>query len=200
MASQGPNSGSTFASDAGIGTIAWTNPGNAASSNNTYATADISDAEITQYLKATGFGFSIPVGATINGIIVSIERKRSKETTDHAVRLVKAGVIQATDRSTATIYTSTDVSEDHGSSVDLWGDSWSHSDINDAGFGAAFSCIDTEEAGSGVASCDWIGITVHYTEGGGATIGPNRCFDLQGRAISSITKTSLIVPVNYPVT
>lgn len=34
-----------------------------------------SGARKTHYLKASNFGFSIPIGATINGILVSIEKK-----------------------------------------------------------------------------------------------------------------------------
>jgi len=165
MATAGPNNPGTIVSDNTIGGIAWTNPSNAASSNNVYATVSLSDEEHCEYLKATNFGFSIPSG-TINGITVAIERKRIKETTDFAVRLVKAGVIGSTDRSTATIYTGSDVSENHGGVADLWGTTWTPSEINSSTFGVAYSAVDTEGSGSSTLSCDVITVTITYTEGG----------------------------------
>ena len=67
--------GTVVDSDA-TGTVAWTNPMNATTSDNVYATISCPTG-ISHYLKATNFGFSIPTGATINGIVVEIERKQS---------------------------------------------------------------------------------------------------------------------------
>lgn len=52
----------TLADDAAVGTVAWSNPSNAASSNDSYATASGAGGT-THYLKATNFGFAIPAGA-----------------------------------------------------------------------------------------------------------------------------------------
>lgn len=79
----GPNSPGTIANDAGIGSISWSNTGNAASSNGAYASAA---AGTTQYLEASNFGFAIPGGATIEGIEVTVERKR----TDQSVQILDA--------------------------------------------------------------------------------------------------------------
>ena len=65
----------TIADDATVGTVAWTNPDNAKVSDNVYATVSLIGIGISHYLKATNFGFSIPTGATINGILVEIEKK-----------------------------------------------------------------------------------------------------------------------------
>ena len=67
----------TQADLAGVGTITWSNPTNAASSNNSYATAA---AGTSHYLRFSNFGFAIPTGATINGVTVGIERKTSTST------------------------------------------------------------------------------------------------------------------------
>lgn len=69
----------TQADLAGVGTITWSNPTNAASSNNSYATAA---AGTSHYLRFSNFGFAIPTDATINGIQVGIERKTSTTTTN----------------------------------------------------------------------------------------------------------------------
>ena len=72
MATAGPNSPAAGADDTstGSGTTAWTNPGNITAQDSTYATAN--GAQTTHWLKATNFGFSIPAGATINGVTLSI--------------------------------------------------------------------------------------------------------------------------------
>ena len=67
MASQGPNFPGTGADDASIGALAWTSPGNILADDGNYATATPGFSQVTHYLEATGFAFSIPVGATING-------------------------------------------------------------------------------------------------------------------------------------
>src|ERR1035438_2919605 len=82
--SQGPDTGSIFVNDVSIGTFAWLNPGNAQYADGTYATCPLSEStnnSISNYLKATGFGFMIPTSATICGIIVEIKRHdyRSEE-------------------------------------------------------------------------------------------------------------------------
>jgi len=76
MPDTGAISPGTLADDAAVGAVAWTNPGNAASSDNAYAVFSTSGVQQSHYLKATNFGFSIPAGATIDGVAVSIERKR----------------------------------------------------------------------------------------------------------------------------
>jgi hypothetical protein len=74
VASQGPLSPSTGANDNSYGTVAWNSEGSIVASDNTPATAILAPAEVSNYLKATGFSFSIPAGATIDGIVVGIER------------------------------------------------------------------------------------------------------------------------------
>ena len=70
---QGPNSPASVANDASFGTVAWTLPGNAAVSDNMYA-AVTPLGNPSQYLRASGFGFAIPAGAVIDGIVVDVER------------------------------------------------------------------------------------------------------------------------------
>lgn len=153
----------------GTGTIAWTNPANAVSSNNSYSTASV-DGTATNYLRCTNYGFTIPAGATINGITVNVERRSSSTadggSRDAAMRLVKGGVIGATDRATATMYPTADAYEAHGGATDLWGANWMPSDINTANFGAAFAATKPNAAGAAhTISADHIQITVDFTPG-----------------------------------
>jgi MSHA biogenesis protein MshQ len=154
-------------SQGGIGTVAWGAPGNAVSSNGSYASATV-DGETTNYLRCLSYGFSIPVGATIVGIEVNVERKSDRfqngGSQDAAMRLVKAGTIQATDRSSGTAYPTADAIESHGSPSDLWGTTWTPAEINAANFGAAFAAAKADSSGlAHVITVDHIAITVHYT-------------------------------------
>lgn len=147
-------------SDAGA---SWFNTSNALSDNSFYAIALLNKSS-TRYLRCTGYDFSsIPAGATIDGITVRVDRRGgSNGFQDNAMRLVKAGTIGATDRATNTKYTTSDVVEAHGGPTDLWGDTWTLADINNANFGAAFSAIKTN-AGYAYVYVDYIQIVVDYT-------------------------------------
>lgn len=159
-------------SDNPSGTVGWTNPGNAFSDNATYATASV-DGTVTEYIKCTNFGFTLPTNATVVGIVGGVERKSSSTgnggSKDSGVRIVKGGIIGTTDKSTATTYTISDVFEDHGGSADLWGETWLYSDINAATFGLAFAATKASSAGAAhTVSVDTIRITVYYTVPGDA--------------------------------
>ncbi|MEK6662860.1 MAG: DUF6701 domain-containing protein [Pseudomonadota bacterium] len=177
----------TCASVAGIGTVAWSNPPRAVSNNNSYATATV-DGTTTRYLQCTGYSFAIPTGATINGITVSVERRSNRVTDggskDAAMRVVKAGVIGATDRSTATTYTTADVIEAHGGAADLWGTTWTAAEINAANFGAAFAATKANLAGaSHTISVDHVQITIDYSFAPGSysvTASPTNCASIAG--------------------
>ena len=74
-ATQGPfNPGS--AANRGFGDDPWSNVNNIFTSDNTYATCPSSyPGNYMDYFQAYNFGFSIPTGATIDGIEVKIEAK-----------------------------------------------------------------------------------------------------------------------------
>ena len=125
-ASAGPNSPGTMADDATVGTAAWTNPDNAKVSDNVYTTVGAGDTGISHYLKATNFGFSIPSGATIGGILVEIERKgdlsdASNNIQDSNLRIVKSdGTIGTTNKADiGTNWPTSDTYASYGSSTYL---------------------------------------------------------------------------------
>ncbi|HLA33956.1 MAG TPA: hypothetical protein VJ001_03710, partial [Rhodocyclaceae bacterium] len=143
----------------------WANYGNAVSSNDSYATVSLDDGDQSDYLQCTNFGFSIPSGATINGITVNIERKSTATNiTDRRVRIVKGGSRGSDDLSTNTGYPSTDTVEAHGGATELWSETWTAADINSTGFGAALSVEKTDNSGGArTVSVDHIQIVVNYT-------------------------------------
>ncbi len=126
--------------------IDWVNAGNAASSDNSYAEA--TDTTVgqtcTNGLKTTGFGFGVPSEATINGIVVEVERRGSGlGSSDLALQLVKNGSpvgAVACGSSCGTIPTS-DTYKTYGSPTYLWGTTWIPNDINSSQFGAIYRAI-----------------------------------------------------------
>lgn len=165
--SQGPNSPATVVNDASFGTLAWGLPGNAAVSDNTYAGVTPLGSP-TQYLKATGFGFTVPAGAVIDGIEVDVEHvSAAGMIVDSRARIVKSGLIGATERALGGTWPTTDAVVTYGSDSDLWGEVWTVADINSAASGFALSATDGVDS----AAVDAISMTVFYSLCGDNQIG-----------------------------
>lgn len=151
----------------------WTTPENAKVSDNTYANYDDTDEYTSEYLKASNFGFSIPSGATINGIEVRIERKAARDDTwyveDNDVRLIKAnGTLGSENKADTTVkWPTSDSYKTYGGDTDLWSDSWSDSDINDIDFGLSLQVYKKWSE----VYVDHIQIKVYYTESSTPTVG-----------------------------
>lgn len=167
----GPKSPAT-AVDNGGGAAVWANPSNVFSSNDSLAVATLNFSAgpaTTNYLKATNFGFTIPAGATINGIVANIERNgdlgNGNKIFDNSLKLIKNGTISGSDKADAlTQWPSSDTVATYGSMTDLWGATWTASDINASNFGIAISAIKTGGGNSNkIAAIDYISLTVYYT-------------------------------------
>ena len=168
MASIGPLSPGTMADDSAVGTVSWTNPNNAKVSDNNYVTFEGYLAETSHYLKATNFGFSIPTGVTINGILVEIERKSYFQSffIDSTVKIVKSdGSIGTTNKAdTANLWPTTDTYKSYGADNDLWGETWTEADIENINFGVVLSARYNNYEEYSTCGVDHIRITVYYTE------------------------------------
>lgn len=168
MPTQGPNSSSTVVNDASIGTLAWSTITNVTSSDNTYARINTTGNGTANYIKCTDFGFSIPAGATIDGITVEVECRRfsggSGTVEDDSIRLVKGGTIVGSDLGAGIAWPTADTYRTFGGATNLWGESWTDSDINASDFGVVFNAALVDPASSSViAFVDHIRITVDYT-------------------------------------
>ena len=158
----------TMADDDSVGTETWSNPDNAKVSDDSDATIILGGGggEISHYLKATNFGFDIPSGTIINGILVSIERSNANNdpdiftVLDSEVKIIKEGTIGSTNKAdTETAWTQNDAYVDYGSSSDLWGESWTPAQINASNFGMVISATST----AGFGHIDHIRITVYHS-------------------------------------
>jgi hypothetical protein len=167
MSDTGWVTGSTFSNDSSYGTYAWSNPSNAELSDDSYTEATFSGVNDTNYLKATNFGFSIPTGATIDGVIVSVEMYCPAGVVDTVVKLVKGGSVSGNNNSVGNTWAPSFPDEDEathefGGSSDLWGLTLSEVDIESSNFGVVFACGEPTDAA--IAKLDQIKIKVYYTE------------------------------------
>lgn len=184
MASEGPNSPGTLANVDRSGHNDWSNPGNAAASDDSRATVFCDKHEETDWLRATNFGFSIPAGATIDGIEVVFERRSTGGPGgDISVRLWDGSSAVGDDKSTgqSDFWTfNTDTDDSFGGASDDWNAGLGPSDINDSGFGCQLAAED--QIGNTVTlEVDHVEVTIYYTEassgivrklvGGGGLVG-----------------------------
>jgi hypothetical protein len=154
----------------GTGT-AWSTPGNVVSSNNVRATVTLAGNAQTQNLDATGFGFSIPAGSTIDGIRVEIERNASGSSIDDEdVYILKSGAATGTDHASSTDWPTSDGTRTYGGSTDLWGTTWTVAQINASNFGVRLKA-DSDTSSSRTLGVDYVEIRVYYTPPPDTSIG-----------------------------
>lgn len=169
MASQGPNSPGTVSGNAQG--VAWVNPNNVKVSDVSYTTVEL-DQQSSERLLCTNFGFTIPVGATIDGVLLEVQQKSDQTGVirDHSVTLTKNGTTgSGSDKATATQWPASAAYASYGGSSDLWGTTWTVAQINASTFGAL---LETDEAGTNVdtAYIDHVRITVYYTAAAGVAM------------------------------
>lgn len=139
----------------------WTNPtfvfaddGNRATYNNT----------TQQELIPAGFGFNVPLNATIVGIKVTSQGQGASGTA--AQRQVRIGLTKDGENLAGTRFTGiqydqdSDTNVDTGSDSDLWGTTWTPLEVNTATFGAMISDNDVTAA---ILRIDLVTITVYFT-------------------------------------
>ncbi|MDO8336193.1 MAG: hypothetical protein Q7T74_05450, partial [Candidatus Saccharibacteria bacterium] len=151
-----------------FGTSSWTSTGNVFASDNTYASVTSSDLEESDLLEATNYSFSVPTDAIIKG--VKVEFERSDGTGGYAtnwVQLFKNGVPVGSAKGRGSDWSGIDTYESAGTSSDLWGTTWTPSEINNSTFGVGVGTLCFSGYGScGVGSSgkiDHIRITVYYS-------------------------------------
>lgn len=110
-----PNTGAkiagTGASLAGIGTVAWVNPGNITASDNTWATCGLGGGQVSLWLVATNFDFSsIPNDAVIVSVTGTVEASYTTGTGVNwtAAQLVVANAVAGTQLAISQALTASD--------------------------------------------------------------------------------------------
>lgn len=148
----------------GIGTIAWTSPANALTSDTNYAVASLGKNETSNYLRCSGYGFSIPTGAVIDGITAKVDRvsgSPNADPIDVEHKLMKSGGTVGTSQTASAAWSSTQTVANFGGTTNLWGTTWSVTDVNDSNFG--LSAVVTSTKNNTGADIDSIVIDVTYS-------------------------------------
>lgn len=152
----------TFAANSGSGT-AWvlTQPWY----------VDLTTPGDSKLLQLTGFGFAIPGSATILGIKIAINREPIGvgNIADEDVKLLKAGTAVGNDQPATVVWAPVPTLWTYGGASDLWGTTWSASDINNANFG-----FEIHVAGTTFAKIDNATMTITYVLGTAFSATPNR--------------------------
>ena len=172
MSSQGPNSCGTGANVTGTG-VAWSSATGITASDDTRSTAaltgTVAGTRQTQFLVASNFGFTIPSGATIDGVVVEIERSVSSTSgnpKDESVYLTNnasnTGLI-GNNKASASVWPTTDAYATYGASNDVWGATLTDSIVNDSGFGVFVRANKDATESSTTVRVDHIRMTVYYT-------------------------------------
>ena len=141
---------------------AWSNPGGARVANSDVASIALSSGNTSRFLKHTNFGFNIPYGATITGVLVEIFTAFSWAGDNWAgIRLVKGNVIEGSTGHQGNLPGNTGWNWNYsGGNGDLWAGGLSSDVINASNFG----CVHRQTDYSGyVTYADEVRITVYYT-------------------------------------
>lgn len=167
--------GGTISQDATVGTLAWSNASNAASSDNTYANVTIqgSSSEITRYLTMTGSnGLPTPSPGyynNIDGIEIFIEGYSEAggaltgSATSYSAKLLSSSALAGNDLGLGAIVLtkrSNDLTYSIGSSIETWGLSQIQLELVN-GFAIAFYDTGLKEA---YLKIDRLYATISYTE------------------------------------
>jgi len=153
------------------GTAQWTTPSNAFASDGNYAT-EITSTQSQDYCD---FGFSIPGGNEITGIDVKIEASRDTDAGENSkfdIDLSWDGGTSYTTATTSGILPTTDKVFVMATSSDLWGRTWSPSELNDTNFRLRITA--SKGATTEVIQVDAIQIRVDHQAGGGGGGGGGR--------------------------
>lgn len=188
-----------------VGQVTWTGISNClGATDGLLAQSSVTTANTTTYyLKLTSFGFSIPAGATINGVQASIYAKYidlgSFDATVkwNAVKLVDAaGNIGSTDNDgDATLPTNLSSPVLMGGAADLWGGDASI-DWNDSDAGIVLSTVTVGATDTMFTQVDSVQLIITYTEAGaGGGIVPRR--RVIGRARHLTTSVAPVVAATF---
>ncbi|KKL96539.1 hypothetical protein LCGC14_1843470, partial [marine sediment metagenome] len=120
---------------------------------------------ISDWMRATNFSFNILTTATIDGIVVEIDRHADQANSirDDVIQLIKTSGPVGDDKATAAWWDTNDDStyNVYGGVADNWNAGLAPSDINDIDFGVNISA---ENVGlSNTANIDHVRIKVYYT-------------------------------------
>jgi hypothetical protein len=113
----------TGASATGIGTVAWTNPGNITASDDTRAVCTLDGGLVSNYLNGTNPNPTLARNSYITGVTCKWEGDyfNTFAATLKEVGLIINGARVGTAKTPNQVLTASDVVYTYGSSTDMWG-------------------------------------------------------------------------------
>jgi hypothetical protein len=187
--------GDTAGPSSGTAAGSWTSAANVGASDNAYATQAIAATSggttcsahalalgceptdptfgLSTQLSISAIGFAIPASATVLGIEATFEHKCSGSSSCSTstgsgglIQLTKtAATPQGTNKGNTTSWGTSDSTETLGGPTDLWGSTWTVTEVNATGFGLAVKVLNSNSS-TRTASIDYMAITVYYTPSG----------------------------------
>lgn len=148
-------------------TAGYTNASRVQACDSSFATLAVAQGSNGGAIQVSGFGFGIPGGATIVGITAHVTHEDISANggiKDRTVGLLKAGTLVGTNMASGTAWAQgTPETFTYGGTSNLWGTTWTPSDINDSNFGLSFAPKNTDNIdGTATVGVDCITITVTY--------------------------------------
>lgn len=186
----------TVGSSLSPGDVSWTSPSNITADDFNSAQVYLSGGQTSEILGASHFGFAIPSGATIDGIVVRIERNGMGTVDDVSVQLTSGGSAVGDIYTAGSSWAMTPTVDSFGHATDDWNAGLSDTDVNDDTFGVQLVC--TCPSG-GMALVNYIEIEVYYTAGGGGASDVPQVVVARGRAavVSPANVSRVFAPPIY---
>lgn len=149
-----------------VSATGWSNPTFVYTDNGNSTSFGHNNGDTSGALDVSSYGFSIPAGATINGVSVTVKRRRSgglDNVRDSMIKLLNSGSEIGNNKAdTSTNWTTSDVAITYGGATDLWNATLTPAIINGSGWGVRFKSKSTGFTAM-TALVDHIGMTVYYT-------------------------------------
>jgi Tfp pilus assembly protein PilX len=95
-------------------------------------------------------------------VVAAFAPVAGSDLTDEDVYLLKAGSPVGTDHAGSSAWTTSDTTVTYGGSTDMWGTTWSLSEVNASTFGVRFKAHNPSTTASNTASVDYVSVTVYY--------------------------------------
>ena len=149
----------------GVGTLAWSNPGNITQNDGSYASMDMAGVAATSHwLLGKSLGFVFPTNTVIDGIKATVRRKASSTAShdylqDQTVKLFLSGAAIGSNKAAAGHIPTSIESKVYGGATDFWGANLTPDNLSDSSFGLGVSWSGEEANGQ----VDYIQFDVSYT-------------------------------------
>ena len=151
----------------------WSNASNI-TTELSYASCTVDkDGGLSDYLRGTNLGFSVPSGATIDGVEIQIshEAEYSAGLDDELLYLVESGsiILGCDNKASGDDWGTSPATATYGGSTDTWNCSLTPAIVNSSTFGVQLVVNNARSVQNQYARIYWIKVKVYYTEAGGTT-------------------------------